>query len=349
MNEVNQASWARIIKVLIPLILLMVVLYAWWSNQVQATAKSEMSRKVLSVMLGESPTATASTFTDADGDLLADTPAADKCIAPDTLIFAYIAEDESDEAETKVWNDLVLLLSEKLGRKVEVTQFATTAEQADALRDGKLHITGFNTGAVEAAVNQAGFVPFCTIGSDDGTFGYTMKIIVPASSNIRAVEQLRGKQITFTRPTSNSGFKAAFELLANSYAMLPERDYDWSFSLDHDKSILRVAGKKTDSAAVASDVLAKLIENGEADVESIRTVYESERFPPAAIGFAYNLTPEIQATIRNTLLGMEFKGTSLEEEFIPMGATRFVPVNYKDDWANIRRIDQSIDKARVGG
>ena len=38
---------------------------------------------------------------------------------------------------------------------------------------------------------------------------------------------------------------------------------------------------------------------------------------------------------------------SLQQELGTMGVTRFVPVNYKNDWANIRRIDQSIDRARA--
>ena len=75
------------------------------------------------------------------------------------------------------------------------------------------------------------------------------------------------------------------------------------------------------------------------------SIYESERFPPATIGIAYNLTPELRTAIHETLLGFNLKGTGLEGEF-GADVTKFVPVKYKDDWANTRRIDQVVADAR---
>lgn len=67
--------------------------------------------------------------------------------------------------------------------------------------------------------------------------------------------------------------------------------------------------------------------------------------PPATIGYVYNLSPELRDAIRETLLGFDWTGTGLEKEFGPE-TTKFVPVNYKDDWANTRRIDQVIAESR---
>jgi phosphonate transport system substrate-binding protein len=134
----------------------------------------------------------------------------------------------------------------------------------------------------------------------------------------------------------------------DAHGLLPERDYQWSFSLDHEKSIRDVVEQKTDAAAIASDVLARLVNTGEVDKAAIATIYESESFPPATIGFAYNLKPELQDAIQQSMLGFDWSDTELQSEFGPMGAEKFVAVNYKDDWANIRRIERSIDKARSG-
>jgi phosphonate transport system substrate-binding protein len=78
------------------------------------------------------------------------------------------------------------------------------------------------------------------------------------------------------------------------------------------------------------------------------SIYKSERFPPATIGYAYNVTPQLRDGIRETLLKFDWKGTGLEKQFGPAGQVKFVPVNYKDDWANTRRIDQVIAEARKG-
>ena len=42
----------------------------------------------------------------------------------------------------------------------------------------------------------------------DGTFGYEMEIITYPGSGIEKVEDIKGKSLAFTAPTSNSGFKA---------------------------------------------------------------------------------------------------------------------------------------------
>ena len=91
-----------------------------------------------------------------------------------------------------------------------------------------------------------------------------------------------------------------------------------------------------------------MVEKKEVDPAAVVSIYKSERFPPATIGYAYNLTPELRDGIRETLLTMDWKGTGLEKEFGPE-TTKFVSVNYKDDWANTRRIDQVIAEARKAG
>ena len=75
------------------------------------------------------------------------------------------------------------------------------------MAEGRLHISAFNTGAVPSAVSSCGFVPFCTVGQDDGTFGTTMQVIVPAKSPIKSIKELKGHTMAFTTRDSNSGCK----------------------------------------------------------------------------------------------------------------------------------------------
>ncbi len=170
-------------------------------------------------------------------------------------------------------------------------------------------------------------------------------ILAPAGSPIKKLEDIKGHKLTFTTLDSNSGCKAPLVLLKEKYNLLPERDYSFGFSQGHESSIKGVAAKELDVAPVASDVLAHMVEKKEVDPAAVVSIYKSERFPPATIGYVYNLTPELREGIRETLLNLEWKGTGLEREFGPE-TTKFVPVNYKDDWANTRRIDQVIAETR---
>jgi phosphonate transport system substrate-binding protein len=173
-----------------------------------------------------------------------------------------------------------------------------------------------------------------------------MEFVVKADSPIKSLDDLRGKKIAFTRPRSNSGCKAAAMLLMEEKKLQPERDYEWSYTYGHTGSIAAVMDGEVDVAPIASDVLARMVAKGEVKEADIRTIYESEQFPPAAFGYAYNLTPEIKDVIKAALVEFRWEGTKVAESFSGDGSTKFVPVSYKDDWANIRRVDLAASNAR---
>jgi len=339
-------SPGRVLKVVLPIAIVGLVAY-WWSSTLESKARSDMASNVVGRMFSAEvvPDSSQLSFPDEDKDMVADPPADPaKLITPETLVFSYVASEEAGPSE-ETWKELVAALGEKTGREVKVTHFSSADEQLAALKNGELHIAGLNTGLVPIAVERDGFVPLCTFGRPDGSWGYTMEFLVPAGSPIKDPSQIKGHKVTFTRLDSNSGCKAPLVLLKEKYSLLPERDYQWGFSLGHEDSIKRVAAKEFEVAPVASDVLARMVEKGEVDAAAIQSIYKSERFPPATIGYVYNLSPELRDKIKETLLGFDWAGTGLEKEFGPE-TTKFVPVNYKDDWANTRRIDQVIAEAR---
>ncbi len=73
-----------------------------------------------------------------------------------------------------------------------------------------------------------------------------------------------------------------------------------------------------------------------------RVIYSSETFPTAGLGYVYNLKPELAAKIREAFLTFDWKGTVLEDKFSGAKQTKFVPVDYKNDWSLIRRIDDEM-------
>lgn len=343
----QSTSLVRILSIVLPAAIVGIAAYALASRSV-TTVRDTAAPNILSRMfVAESAEPTGEmAFADADGDLVADPPAdASQTLDPQELVFSFIAAEEESVEEPK-WKELFERLKEKTGRDVKYIHHASVKDQLAALKNGEVHIAGLNTGTVPAAVLQDGFVPVCTFGRDDGAYGYTMQFLVPAGSPIKKLADVRGHKVMFTALDSNSGFKAPLVLLMDPpYNMMPDRDYEWGFSQGHEESIKKVAAKDFEVAPVASDILARMIEAGDIQEEEVVSIYTSERFPPATLGIAYNLSPELQTAIRAALLGFDLRGTGLEGEFGP-DATRLVAVNYKDDWANTRRIDQVIAAAR---
>ena len=282
-----------------------------------------------------------SRYQDNDGDLIADIPADPaNQIDPSTLIFAYTPV-EDPAVYVDVWKEFLDHLSEVTGKPVLFFPVQSNAAQIEAMRAGRLHIAGVNTGSNPLAVACAGFRPFTMMASDDGTFGYEMEIITYPGSGIEKPEDLKGRVLAFTAETSNSGFKAPSALLKSEFGLVRDKDFTPRFSGAHDNSILGVANKDYDAAAVANSVKARMIDRGLVSEDQLKTIYTSQTFPTTGFGVAYNLMPELQDKIRQAFFSFDWEGTKLLEEFSKSGDTKFIPITFKDDWAVIRQIDEA--------
>jgi phosphonate transport system substrate-binding protein len=284
-----------------------------------------------------------SRYTDADGDLIADIPTdPSQWVDPDTLIFAYTPV-EDPAVYKEAWSDFLDHLGKVTGKQVQFFPVQSNAAQIEAMRAGRLHIAGFNTGSNPIAVACAGFRPFTIMASADGSFGYEMEIITYPGSGIEKVEDIKGKQLAFTSETSNSGYKAPSALLKAEYNLIAGRDFEPLFSGKHDNSILGVANKDYPAASIANSVMQRMIERDVIKAEQVVSLYKSQTFPTTGYGVVYNLKPELQEKIKEAFFTFEWAGSSLEEEFKKSGEAQFIPITFKEHWAVIRKIDEAND------
>ena len=276
-------------------------------------------------------------YCDRDGDLVADAPTDPKLfVNPSTIIFAYTpVEDPAVYAKT--WDGFLRHMEKLTGKKVVFFPVQSNAAQIEAMRSGRLHVAGFNTGSNPIAVNCAGFVPVAIMGSQNGEFGYEMEIIVPADSAIKTPADLKGKKLAFTAPTSNSGFKAPSAILKADFNLEAERDFTPVFSGKHDNSVLGVANKDYDAASIANEVMKRMVERKVVDPAKIRSIYKSETFPTTGYGYAHNLDPKLVDKVKEAFFTFPWEGSALKAEFKEQD--RFVPITYKKDWSVIRKID----------
>ncbi len=276
-------------------------------------------------------------YCDRNRDLVADLPLDPKdWVDPDTIIFSYTpVEDPAIYA--KVWDGFIEHMSEVTGKKVVFFPVQSYAAQYEAMRSGRLHVAGVNTGGNPVAVSCAGFVPFAMMASKDGSYGYEMEIIVPAGSDMKSPADIKGRSLAFTSPTSNSGFKAPSALLKSEYGLVAETDYETAFSGKHDNSVLGVANKDYEAAAVANSVMNRMFDRNVVKREQIKTIYKSATFPTTGYGHAHNLHPVVAAKIKQAFFTFPWEGSDLQKEFKKEG--RFVAINHKHDWDVIRKID----------
>ncbi|MCA1769349.1 MAG: phosphate/phosphite/phosphonate ABC transporter substrate-binding protein [Halomonas sp.] len=293
----------------------------------QAQAQSNCERGAL-----------ADLYCDENGDMVADRPADEsEWLNPDTLIFAYTPV-EDPAIYSDIWRPFIDHLQEVTGRDVRFFAVQSNSAQVEAMRSGRLHIAGFSTGPTPFAVNLAGAVPFALMGSDDGRFGYTLQLYTHVDSGIDEMEDLKGKRVAHTSPTSNSGNQAPRALFPEM-GIVPDEDYEVVYSGSHDQSMLGVVAQDYDAAPVASEVVDRMAARGLYDPEDVKIIYESDRFPTTSYNYAYNLHPDLVDKIEEAFFSFDFVGTELGEEF--EGVEKFIPINYQDDWKVIRTIQNA--------
>jgi len=282
-------------------------------------------------------------YQDLDLDLVADRPIDEsQWRDPRILIFAYTPV-EDPAMYSKVWDEFIAHLELLTGKEVRFFPVQSNAAQLEAMRAGRLHIAGFNTGSTPIAVNCVGFVPFAMMAEKNGNYGYQMEIISYPDSGIDAIEDLEGRTLAFTSPTSNSGFKAPSALLSAQFGFTADVDYKTSYSGSHDNSILGVVNKDYDAAAIANEVLFRMLARDVVQEQQYKTIYKSESFPTTGYGVAHSLKPELAAQIKEAFFSFNWEGTALQQEFADAGMEQFIPITYQEHWAVVRTIDAATN------
>lgn len=278
-------------------------------------------------------------YCDADGDMVADPPTDAKQLAdPKELIFSYTPlEDPS--VYVGVWDGFLRHMEKVTSRRVRFFQVQSYAAQLEALRSGRLHVAGVNTGSVPVAVACGGFVPFAMMAWKDNSFGYEMEIIVPAKSAIKTPADLKGKTIAFSAPTSNSGFKAPSAILESEFKLVAGKDYKSTFSGKHDNTVLGIANGDYEAGAIANVTMKQMAERNVFKPADIRSIYKSQTFPTTGYGYAHTLKPELAAKIKEAFFTFDWAGSGLDKEF---AEEKFIPITYQKDWDVVRKVDAAM-------
>ena len=269
-------------------------------------------------------------YCDEDRDGIADPPKDPaKLLRPDPLVFAYVPV-EDPAVYTSTFADLMRHIEKITGRRVQFFGPQNYAAQLEAMRSGRLHVTGYSTGSLPYAVNLSGGVPFAQMATDAGPSGYHLILITQAkNTKIAGVADLKGKRVAHVSQTSNSGHQAPVYLFSRM-GIVPGKDYQIAFSGKHDNSVLGVVNGDYDAAVVADTVLERMVHRGVVKAGDYKVVYTSPVFPRAGWAYHHALDPAIAAKVREAFYSFKVAGSSVGKEFRDI--TRFVPIDYGKDW-----------------
>ncbi len=158
------------------------------------------------------------------------------------------------------YQGLLNYLGQRLGRRVTITLKPTYAEVNDLIRGGRIDVA-FVCSLAYVKGNEDFGMELLVAPQMYGQTVYYSYLIVPQDSLSTSLKDLRGGSFAFTDPLSNTGH------LAPTYQLLlleetPSTFFNQHFyTYSHDNSIIAVADKLLDGAAVDSLVFEHLLAN----------------------------------------------------------------------------------------
>ena len=186
------------------------------------------------------------------------TPGADEsssasgfAVDENTLVFGVVPDSVDTETNYQPLMDYIAEITGKTVEYHESTDYAALIEAAVA---GKVDVASFSGFTyVTATNNGAKLTPISSIVTEEGQEpGYFSQAIVPAGSDIKSIEDFKGKKVCFVDPSSTSGY------LFPSYNLLkagidPKTDITPVFAGKHDVSVTKVGEGVECEAGFAED------------------------------------------------------------------------------------------------
>ena len=241
-----------------------------------------------------------------------------------------IPEEVATE-QVRKFTPLASYLEKKLGVKVEFTPVSDYPAAVEALVNKKVELVWFGCFThVQAQLRSGGKIVPIAQREEDTKFQSVF--IAKTDSGIKALADLKGKQISFGSQSSTSGHLMPRHFLLQA-GLTPEKDFRRiAYSGAHDATIASVVSGKVDAAALDITVWRKFVAENKVDTKDVDVFYTTPTF------FNYNwsvhadMPAELRQKVTKALLDLD-PATPEGKEILQLNrATRYIPTspeNYK--------------------
>lgn len=238
------------------------------------------------------------------------------------------------------YRDFLDFIGNELGRQVEYVD-ATSYEEINALIESR-DVDGAIVCSGPYVRGHAKFgLELLAAPKAYGSTMYYSYIIVPRDSPARGLEDLKGKSFAFTDPLSNTGKLVPEYLLARKGASSKKFFSKTVYSGSHDKSILAVADKLVDGAAVDSLIWEYLNRIKPELTGKTRILLKSAPYAIPPFVVHPSLDPELKEKLRTILLtahtkpkGKELLAKMMTERFVPIDDSAYDSIREMKKWVD---------------
>ena len=192
------------------------------------------------------------------------------------LRVGLIPNENPEEVEAQ-YQPLEDYLKKELGREVELSVPTTYNAVVEAMVSGELDLAYFGGLTYVQARQRADVHPlFTEVNPRTGTTKYRSVIIVPADSNVKNVEDLRGKDFAFGSVSSTSGSLYP-SIMLNQAGLDYRTDLgEVVYTGGHDTTAQAVANGRVAAGGLEDRILYDLQEEGIIGKDKVRVIEESD-------------------------------------------------------------------------
>ena len=238
---------------------------------------------------------------------------------PETLTVQFVPSQNADTLEAKA-KPLEKLLSDKLGIPVKVSISTDYNTIIEAMASKKVDV-GFlpptayvlakDKGAAEVILQAQRFGVQDDTGAptDELVDYYKSMIIVKKDSDIKSIEDLKGKKIAYQNVTSSAGFVWPAAKLLDA-GIDPLKDVTPVTVKGHDQGVIAVLNGDVDAAAIFQDARTIVAKDYPNVFKDTRVLTYTEKIPNDTISVRSDMSPEWSEKIQNAFIELGQNETS---------------------------------------
>ena len=277
-------------------------------------------------------------------------PLAANCENPDELTFAMIPTEES-VAELELYKPVTDRMKKLTGKKIQFFMPTSYASVVEGLlsRFVDVAVLGPYTYVIANSKDPTVEV-FATYAKRPGHMqeegpGYRGVLISKKGSKYTSIDSLKGSLVGLTDPGSTSGNLMPRVAFTRVIGMDLEKFFGKVvYTGSHELSTVAVVQGKVDAAFVASHRFDNVVNKGEATLEGVNILWQSDPIPQDPFVYRNTLCDDIKANIRETFL--DLKGQPGTQAFLDnVKSNTFVEMS-SDDYNIIRDLKKAKDERK---
>ena len=221
---------------------------------------------------------------------------------PKEINFGIISTESSQNLK-KDWEVLLEDMQNRLGVKVNAFFAPDYAGIIEGMRFNKVQVAWFGNKSGMEAVDRSSGEVFAQQIAEDGSPGYWSYLIVPASSALNSIEDVKKNakslSLGYGDPNSTSGFLVPGYYAMAQHGLDPKTSFKLMRSANHETNLMAVANKQVDIATNNNESFEKFARRNPDKAKEIKVIWKSPLIPSDPMVWRKDLHPELKAKIKD--------------------------------------------------